>query len=326
MTRRTLLALTIVLAAAGCAAPPPSVQRVVAHGAAADAGGTLLVVDVCLNYSPLVTGDYFVIASARSGAAALELATQQFLDAADVRSRSALIPFVCGALHDPANAPKRVADEIDGAVSERAQPLWVAPALAADADYVDALQTLATHVFRRSVAAYDKDKPAAPALDTNTNTNSNSNSNSNSNTNSNTDAVNVTGADAADDERARRAAAVVAQKSGRSSLLYVGVTGHSLSSGKATAAGVARVVAGLAISLGLGPVFTAGGAQYGVVFVPGGPVDKRQMAAGLVDLRQGQLVRSRVVGSGGDPMKPEVVAERNGLNLLLRDLLLTSAP
>lgn len=316
MTRRTLPALTIVLAAAGCAAPPPSVQRVVAHGAAADAGGTLLVVDVCLNYSPLVTGDYFVIASARSGAAALELATQQFLDAADVRSRSALIPFVCGALHDPANAPKRVADEIDGAVSERAQPLWVAPALAADADYVDALQTLATHVFRRSVAAYDKDKPPAPALDTNTNTNTNA-------VNVN---VNVTAADAADDERARRAAAVVAQKSGRSSLLYVGVTGHSLSSGKATAAGVARVVAGLAISLGLGPVFTAGGAQYGVVFVPGGPVDKRQMAAGLVDLRQGQLVRSRVVGSGGDPMKPEVVAERNGLNLLLRDLLLTSAP
>ena len=316
MTRRTLPALTIVLAAAGCAAPPPSVQRVVAHGAAADAGGTLLVVDVCLNYSPLVTGDYFVIASARSGAAALELATQRFLDAADVRSRSALIPFVCGALHDPANAPKRVADEIDGAVSERAQPLWVAPALAADADYVNALQTLATHVFRRSVAAYDKDKPPAPALDTNTNTNTNA-------VNVN---VNVTAADAADDERARRAAAVVAQKSGRSSLLYVGVTGHSLSSGKATAAGVAGVVAGLAISLGLGPVFTAGGAQYGVVFVPGGPVDKRQMAAGLVDLRQGQLVRSRVVGSGGDPMKPEVVAERNGLNLLLRDLLLTSAP
>ena len=316
MSRRTLPALTLALAAAGCAAPPPSVQRVVAHGAAADAGGTLLVVDVCLNYSPLVTGDYFVIANARQGASALEAATQQFLDAADVRARSVLIPFVCGALHDPANAPKRVADEIDGVVSERAQPLWVAPALAADADYVNALQILATHVFRRSVAAYDKDKPPAPApaLDTNTNTNTNSAADA--------DAAAAT----ADDERARRAAALVARKSGRASLLYVGVTGHSLSSGKATAAGVVRVVAGLAISLGIGPAFTAGGAQYGVVFVPGGPVDKRQMAAGLYDLRQGQLVRSRVVGSGGDPMKPEVLAERNGLNLLMRDLLLTSAP
>ena len=297
MTPRTLPALAIVLAAAGCAAPPPSVQRVVAHSAAADAGGILLIVDVCLNYSPLGTGDYFVIANARQGASALELATRPFLDAADVRARSTLIPFVCGALHDPANAPKRVADEVDGAVSERAQPLWVAPDLAADTEYVNALQTLGTHVFRRSVAAYDKGKPPEPNTDT-----------------------------AADDERARLAAVLVAQKTGRSSLLYVGVTGHSLSSGKATAAGVARFVAGMAIAVAIGPVFTAGGAQYSVVFVPGGPSDKRQMAAGLYDLKQGQLVRSRVVSGGGDPMKPEVIAERNGLNLLLRDLLLTSAP
>lgn len=300
MARRTLLALTIAVAVGGCAAPPPTVQRVVAHSAVADAGGTLLVVDVCLNYSPLGTGDYFVIADARQGARALEAATRPFLDAADMRTRTTLIPFVCGALHDPANAPKRVASEVDGAVSERAQPLWVAPEVATDADYVSALQTLATHVFRRSVAEYDKDKPLAPDASTNTT--------------------------ADDDERARRAAALVARKSGRTSLLYLGVTGHSLSSGKAAATGIARVIAGVALSVAIGPVFTAGGAQYGVVFVPGGPADKRQMAAGLYDLKQGHLVRSRVVGGGGDPMKPEVLAERNGLNLLLRDLLLTSAP
>lgn len=297
--KRTLSTLTLALAAAGCAAPPPSVQRVVAHGAAADAGGTLLVVDVCLNHSPLTEGDYFVIANARQGAKALELATQQFLDAADVRVRSSLIPFVCGALHDPANVPKRVADEIDGAVSERAQPLWVAPDLVADADYVNSLQILASHVFRRSLAAYDKDKPPAPDARPDT---------------------------PADDQLARRAAATVARKSGRSTLLYVGVTGHSLSSGKAAAAGVARVVAGVAMSIAVGPVFTGGGVQVNAIFVPGGPVDKRQMAAGLFDLRQGQLLRSRVVGGGGDPMKPEVLAERDGLNLLLRDLLLTSVP
>jgi len=298
MARQTLLVLTIAVAAAGCAAPPPTVQRVVAHSAAADAGGILVIVDVCLNYSPLGTDDYFVVANAREGANALEAATRPFLDAADLRTRTALIPFVCGALHDPANAPKRWASEVDAAVSERAQPLWVAPDVVGDAEYVIALQTLATHVFRRSVAAYDKDKPSAP--DTN--------------------------AKSTDDERVRHAAALVAQKSGRSSLLYLGVTGHSLSSGKAAAAGVARVVAGVVISVGIGPVFMAGGAQYGVVFVPGGPVDKRQMAAGLYDLKQGQLLRSRVVGASGDPMKPEVIAERNGLNLLLRDLLLTSVP
>lgn len=300
MARRSLQVLTIAALAAGCAAPPPpSVQRLVAHGAAADAAGTLVVLDVCLNHSPLVQGDYFVVAEARQGASALEQATRQFLDAANMRSRTTLIPFVCGALHDTANTPKRIADAIDGEVSERAQPLWVAPELAADAEYVNALQTLATHVFRRSVTAYDKDKPPPPeasATDT-----------------------------AADDERARRAAAVVVQRSGRSSLLYVGVTGHSLSAGKATAAVVVRAAAAMAMAVAVGPVFTAGGSSYHVIFVPGGPVDKRQMAAGLYDLKQGQLLNSRVVGGEGDPMKPEVLAERNGMNLLLRDLLLTTA-
>lgn len=299
MARCTRLIPMITLAAAGCAAPPPTVQRVAAHSAVADAGGILVVVDVCVNYSPLATGDYFVIANARQGASALEVAARPFLDAADLRARTALIPFVCGALHDPVNAPKRVADEVDGSVSEHAQPLWVAPEVAKDADYVNALQTLATHVFRPSVAAYDKDKVPASAADTDT---------------------------AADDERARRAALLVAQRSGRSSLLYLGVTGHSLSSGMAATAGVVRFVAGMAISVAIGPAFTAGGTQYGVVFAPGGPADKRQMAAGLYDLKQGQLLRSRVVGGGGDPMKAEVLAERNGLNLLLRDLLLASVP
>jgi hypothetical protein len=292
------LALALAVLGAGCAtAPPPTSQRVVAHSAAADAGGTLVIVDVCVNYSPLVTTDYFVVGNARQGAAAMEAVVRQFLDAADLRSRTVLIPFVCGALHGATNVPKRVADEVDGNVAERPQPLWLAPEVAADADYVNALQTLATHVFRRSIAAYDKDKPPPEGTDT-----------------------------AAEDERARQAAVLAAQRSGRSSLLYVGVTGHSNSSGKSAAAGLAIVIGSVATTLAIGPVFTAAGASYHVVFVPGGPVDKRQMAAGIYDLKQGRLVSSRVVGAPGDPMKPEVLAERNGLNLLLREMLLTPAP
>lgn len=298
MAGRSLLALTIAVLANGCATPPPpSVQRLVGHGATTDAAGTLVVLDVCLNHSPLVVGDYFVVAEARRGASALETATRQFLDAADMRSRTTLAPFVCGALHDSANTPKRVADAIDATVSERAQPLWVAPELAVDVEYVNALQTLATQAFQRSVTAYDQSKPPPPET---------------------TDA-------AADDERTRRAAAVVVQRSGRASLLYVGVIGHSLSAGKATAAFVARAAAAMAMTVAIGPVFTTGSTSYYVVFLPGGPVDKWQMAAGLYDLKQGRLVNSRVVGGNGDPMKPEVLAERNGLNLLLRDLLLTPA-
>jgi hypothetical protein len=296
----TVPAVLAALMLAACAVPPPTSQRVTAHEAAADAAGTLLLVDVCLNYSPLGTDDYFVIDKAREGARAIEAVTLQFLDAADVRARTTLIPFVCGAVHDPANAPKRVAEAADGPVSTRPQPVWVAAALQGDAEYLAALQTLATHVFKGSLAAYDKDpkKPEGPAPAT-----------------------------AADDaERVRQASMLVAQRTGRSALLYLGVTGHSLSSGKTASFAAARIVAGVTISLAIGPVFTIGGVSYGVIFIPGGPVDKRQMAAGLFDLRQAQLLRSRVVGAGGDPMKPEVLADRNALNLLLGDLLLTTAP
>lgn len=295
-----LLALLVFAAAAGCSTPPPSVTRVVAHRAAADGGGVLVVLDVCLNYSPVVTGDYFVVANARQGANAIDRVVREFLDAADLRRRTVLIPFVCGALHEQPEALKRVAEEVDAPVSERTQPLWVTPDLVLDTEYMRALQTLATHVFRRSIAAFNKDKPPEPQSSSSDN--------------------------AADDDRARAAAAVVTRKSGHTSLLYVGVTGNSLSPQKAFAMGAARVVAGVALSMAIGPIYIAGATQYYAVFVPGGPVDRRQMAAGLVDLKQGVLVHSRVVGAGGDPMKPEVLAERNALNLLLREMLLTAAP
>ncbi len=292
MKRFFTLIVPLLLAVAGCAVPAPTSKRVMAHAATADAAGMLIIVDVCVNYSPLDNDDYFVVSNARDGAHALQAATDRFLDTADVRVRSKLIPFACGALHGEASMPKRVADTIDGPVAVRPQPLWISPDVSGDAEYVAALQFLATHVFTSSLAAYGKDPHAKTA----------------------------------NDDQVRQASALVAKKSGRSSLLYIGVTGNSLSSGKAFTFGAVRLVAGVAISVAIGPIYTVGGTTYGVVFVPGGPVDRRQMAAGLFDLKQGALVRSRVVGGRGDPMKPEVVADKNALNLLLGDLLLTTEP
>ena len=290
-----MLAATVLLTACSTAAPPTS-RRLVAHASAAGATGTLLIVDVCLNHSPLVEGDYFVISQARQGAQALMAATAQYFDASDVRIRSQLIPFVCGALHDEANAPKRVAQAIDGDVSARPQPVWIAPEVAADAEYRDALHTLSTYIFRQGLAL------AAPQA-----------------------SASAAAPNAAPPAGVRQAAAVVAQRSGRSSLIYVGVTGHSLSTAKAATLGVARVAAGVALSLAAGPIFTAGGMSYSVVFVPGGPVDKRQMVAALFDLQQATLVRSNVIHSGGDPMKPEVLAGRDAVQLLLRDIAFANA-
>jgi hypothetical protein len=303
MSRLPAAVLATSALVVACSTPaPPTSRRVVAHESAADAAGTLLVVDVCLNHSPLGTDDYFVIGEARSGALALQGAVTRFFDASDVRILTQSIPFVCGAIHDPANAPKRVADAIDGSVSTRPQPLWVAPDVVADGDYVRALQTLATHVFLRSLAAVAAASPAPPA-----------------------GSAPASPAAAEPSEAVRQAAALVLQRTGRSSLIYVGATGHSLSSGKAATFGAARIAAGVALSVAIGPVFTAGGASYGVVFVPGGPVDKRQMVAALFDLRKAGVVRSNVVNGGGDPMKPEVLANPEAVQMLLRDLAFSTA-
>jgi hypothetical protein len=297
MVRCRILCLLLPALVGACGTPaPPTSRRVVAHEAVAQAAGSLLVVDVCLNHSPLGVDDYFVVSNSRQGADALLGATAQFFEATDVQIRTRLIPFVCGALHDSDNAPKRVADVIDGAVRVQPQPLWVAPEVAADAEYVHALQLLSSHVFQRSLADV-AGKSSAPVGNVSEET-----------------SLQLQGA-----------AALVARRSGRSSLIYIGATGHSLSSGKAAALNVARVAAGIALSVAVGPVFTAGGTSYGVVFVPGGPVDKRQVVAGLFDLQQAKLLRSNVIHGGGDPMKIEVLASRTSVQLLLRDVAFSTA-
>jgi hypothetical protein len=263
-----------------------------------DGGSAALVLDVCLNYSS-ITGDYFVVDRAREGAQALETTIAGFMDAVGASAQPRLAPFVCGALHDRENVPKPVAESIDGELSHRPQPLWTSPALADDPAYAAALHTLATHIAEAGLrAAADEAPPKAP------------------------DAPRP--APSASPEVVRRAADLVSQRTGRTHLLYLGVTGHSLSPAKAGAIGVLQVLASVAFTVAVGPVFTAGPYSYYAVFVPGGPVDKRQMIGGLFDLKRAELVRSRVAGGRGDPMKPEVLASREGVGVILRDLVLTT--
>ena len=168
---------------------------------------------------------------------------------------------------------------------------------ARDPEYRGALQKLSTYVFQKAILA----------------------------NNASTSAKNPTDMLLISDNDAKAAASIVAARTNLQSIITIGVTGNSLSTGKAASLGVVRFVAGMAISLAVGPIPIDGYTSVGVIYVPGGPADSWQMAGGLIDLRSGGLVKTRIVHGGGDPMKPEVLAQSNAIDLLLREMVFTNA-
>ncbi len=287
------LLATLVLLLGACATPDPTVvRRLEPHPATRGADGPLLLVDVCLARSPIDSDDYFVLANAQEGAVALGKAVAAFLEPTPVALRGEPLVLVCGALLDAANPPQRVAAAIDEAVSTQPQPLWAPPALAADPELLRALQILSTDAFARGIESAKPGSPPAQPSE---------------------QAL----------QAAREAAAVVAHRTGRSGLLYVGVTGRSLSTGKALAFGIGRVAVGIAT--GMVPLIAGGGYVYSVAVIPGGPVDQRIMTGAMVDLRDASITNGSTLSAGGDPMKPEVLAERPALARLLRQVAFVNA-
>lgn len=284
IVRLGVFILAMVLAVACGTVPPPTRARIVPLGVGPGSAGILLVVDVCLNYSPLNADDYFVVDNARRGAAAIATEASTFLEHTGAPVRTRLVPFVCGALHDAQNSPKRFAELIDGQVNLKTQPIWLDEEISRDAEYSQALQQVATQVFSTAVASGG----AGNAL------------------------VNR--------EQLASASAIVSRKTGHSGLVYIGVTGNSLSPGKAAVSVGARAIASMALSLAIGPVFRTEGIEVYAVFAPRFPYDVRQMAGGFVDLDAGSVVRTKVVHDVGDPMKSEVLARKEALSLLLVDM------
>lgn len=263
------------------------------HAALAEDRTVLLVVDVCVAYTQLVGSDYFVVEPSRQNAESLVADVKQFLTVQGVKVDATLVPFVCGALHDAANVPKKVATAVDGDIADQAQPFWLAPPLVNDATYRAALLDLATYWYQGALA---QSTPAGQAP--------------------------AAAPRFIDDGRAREAMRVVRERSGHDNLIYIGVTGSSLSTGGTAVVNTLRFVAGVAISVAIGPIYVGSGSAIGVVYVPGIHRDAFQMAAALVDLRSARVPSSRVVHATGDPLKPEVLGHRNALGLLLRELTL----
>lgn len=292
-----LASLAVYLAAvllAGCAVQPTTGTRLTANTALAEDRSVLLVVDVCVNFSPLAGSDYFVVEPAQQGADAMVKAVHEYLAVHGVKVGTALTPFICGALHDAQNQPKRVATSIDKDVTARPQPLWVAPPVAADDAYRTALHELATWSYQGALARATEGQSGNPPPRW------------------------------VDESRAQQAMRVVRERSGHSSLIYVGVTGNSHSAEKASAVNVLRFVSGVALSMAIGPIYV-GQSGMNVVFVPGGLSDSMQMAAALVDLRDSRVASTRIVHSNGDPIKAEALVHPDALGLLLREITLIPA-
>lgn len=289
--------ILLVWIVAGCSGAPPMSQRLSAHTELNGDVGPGLLVDVCLNEDVIGNDDYFVVKEARAGASALADATETYLKGNGFSLSKKLTPFVCGALHDASARPKRVAAGIGEKVSESKQPFGVTDEYQRDQQYVDALQNLSTYLFQSAVRANG----------------------------SSTTTVNENAVQLITKEEAKSAALHVKKQTGLKSLIVVGVTGNSLSTGKAASLNVVRFVGAMAASLAVGPIPTGGSSSMGVVFVPGGPVDSWQMAGGLIDLQSGSLITTRIIHGGGDPIKPNVLSQSEALDLLLREMVFSNA-
>ena len=284
-----------ILHLSGCGtAAPASAKRLVQHPELSGREGALLIVDVCLNESPLVAQDYFVVSNSRETALAVSSVAENYLAAAGLTNILTMVPFVCGAAHDVGGAPKRVANSIDGEVGFQRQPFGVSDEMLRDPDYLSALTILSTHIAQGALAASTPDQPKDPR------------------------------GSFVSHQQATAAAQLIRERSNRPTVIYVSIAGTSFSAEKAIALGATRGAIGAVVSVAIGPIFKAAGTGYYVVFVPSGISDSSQSIGALFDLQSATLVKSNIINTAGDPMKVENLVHRDAIRLLLRDMVFSN--
>ena len=286
MKRLSLILLCVLLQGCAAAAPPTS-RMLTQHPELKDKAGVLLMVDVCIKRDTVGDDDFFVIENSQLGAATVVKAVTDYFSEIGLTPREKIVPFICGALHDSENLPKKVADRLDGRVEEKIQPFAVDPALEQDSQYVAALQHIATHANQSALSGNNAELNAQLL---------------------------------ADMEKTKTSAAVVAMHSDCSSLIYLGIFGNSLTKGKAFAQGVGQFA--VAFTTGMVTAMSTGG--YGLLIFPHAEKDGYQMTAALMDIGSGSILASNVVHGNGDPMNPEVISQRDPIHLLLREVVFSN--
>ncbi|HEY0684850.1 MAG TPA: hypothetical protein VGD45_21110 [Steroidobacter sp.] len=280
-----LAAIAVVGLSCGCTATPPKSQQVSSDPVLSRQGGVLLLVDVCVQRDQVGNDDYFLIdESASGGQAALE-ALHKYLAPSDLHVRSQ-VTAVCAARLNADGSLISVADNVDAEKRQAPQPLRISGSHTEDPQYVRALGVISTYAFER--AAVDKK-----------------------------DADEAEPAASIDMSEFRAAAGVIQERARVSSVLFLGALGTSRSAAKRVAQKVFSTTVGVFTG-----VATAGlGTGYALIFMPGYQTDGVVMEGALVDLQSGELTWSNAVRTGGDPVHPEVIANRPILELLFRDVM-----
>ncbi len=271
----------------GCAVSNPMCQIVQHNPVLEKQGGVIIIADLCLQQDAIgEDNDCFIIDESKACAASVITATQKVLQENGIRVQGAISPFVCGALFDPDNSPKNVANNLTAPSQKMLQPFGVDESISADTEYVKALSTASTYAFQQAVMP--KDEAAREKVQV-----------------------------IVDETAFKEAVALISQRTQASSLLFVNVTGTKISSGKKVAQGIGSFLVGMATGIA-----TAGlGTGYFVSYMPGGKADGRLMGSALVDIDSGTLAWTNWVRTGGDPTVPEVTANERILKLLLRSVI-----
>ena len=283
MDQYRLFLIGLLILFGGCASLPPPKFVTMAHDPLLDKnGGVVLVSDVCIKRGAVGRDDYVVVAESKAGAKALVNAVRNYLSDNGVQVRATLIPFVCGAWHDSKNSLQKVANNLDNSVRDGKPPFDVSEDLGgSDSDYVYALTVVATYAFqhpflpKQKVTSADQQVPLVSL------------------------------------EQLRTATAIVTAKTQASSILYIGVSGLSRSTGQNIIYGIGSVLIGTTIGV------ATGGTAVFPVPVP----NSRLMSAALINLETANVPWSNAVKDNRDPIKPNVVATQSAVELLLSHLV-----
>jgi hypothetical protein len=291
--RNLLVAMLVIYTlAAGCVANQPMSRKVSHDPRLARQGGVLLLVDACVQIDAIQSAsDYFVINEAESGGKETLAALHRYVEDSGIAVRSEVVS-VCGSRLNSKHSLSRVADTVGGQVREAQQPLRISETIKNDPQYVDALAVVSTFAFEH--AAVEGKKATAGAKE----------------------APGDAPASISMDEF-HAAAEVIKDRTQASSVVFLGVLGSKPSAGKTAI----EVAGGLAIGMAIA-VATAGlGTGYYLIFVPGHKVSGMVMEGAMIDLDSGQLSWSHAVHIRGNPLDSKVMANPQGLDLLLHGLM-----